>query len=217
MKSLALKVLKVPLFSGIQLQSAEFDASAVYHMAGKMMQGTVEMPANVAMKEIEDSSMVGGEEGMREEAVKAATDALRCWKGWPKEPPLQAEFDSSLAASEVPGGDLEIATSYLATVPARTTRERLQVKPGVVRLANFGHVFSVARGDSSQVFPQKVLLDTGAQPVMLGKLLAQSLGLTASNLDPCPFTIATSLGARCRGERITLREYTGCLATIVEG
>ena len=45
-----------------------------------------------------------------------------------------------------------------------------------------------------KVFPQKVLLDTGAQPVMLGKLLAESLGLVASDLDPCPFTIATSLG-----------------------
>jgi len=39
-----------------------------------------------------------------------------------------------------------------------------------------------------------VLLDIGAQPVMLGKLLAQSLGLLSCNLDPCPVTIATSLG-----------------------
>ena len=64
----------------------------------------------------------------------------------------------------------------------------------MVRLANFGHIFFVARGDSFQVLPHKVLLDTGVQPMMLGKLLAQSLGLSASNLDPCPFTIATSLG-----------------------
>jgi hypothetical protein len=95
---------------------------------------------------------------------------------------------------EIPKTDVEVATSYLATVPAMTTWERLQVKPGVVHLANFGHLFFVARGDSSRMFPQKVLLDTGAQLVMLGKFLAQSLGLVASDLDPCPFTIATSLG-----------------------
>src|SRR6478672_1209406 len=52
-KSLALKVLEIPLFSGVQLQRQDFDASAVYHMAGKMMHRTVQMPANVAMREVE--------------------------------------------------------------------------------------------------------------------------------------------------------------------
>ena len=64
----------------------------------------------------------------------------------------------------------------------------------MVRLANSRHVFSVARGATSEVFPQKVLLDTRAQPVMLGRLLAESLGIKEEDLDPCPFTIATSLG-----------------------
>ena len=194
-KSLAFKLLEVPLFSGVQLQRENFDSAAVYHMAGKMMQGIVQMPANVAMKEMEESSLADGEEGTMKDAAEAAADALRCWKGWPKKSPSQAEFNSSLNSSgEAIENDVEVSTSYLATIPARATRERLQVKPGVVRLANSSHVFSVARGDTSQVFPQKVLLDTGAQPVMLGKLLAQSLGLLSSDLDPCPFTIATSLG-----------------------
>ncbi len=39
-----------------------------------------------------------------------------------------------------------------------------------------------------------MLLDTGAQPVMLRRSLAESLGLNAKDLYPCPFTIATSLG-----------------------
>ena len=63
-----------------------------------------------------------------------------------------------------------------------------------MRLSNVNKVFSVAQDCSSSVFPQKVLLDTGAQPVMLGRSLAESLGLNAKDLDPCPFTIATSLG-----------------------
>ena len=38
-KSLALKALQVPLFSGDQLQYPEFDPATVYLMAGKIMQG----------------------------------------------------------------------------------------------------------------------------------------------------------------------------------
>ena len=68
------------------------------------------------------------------------------------------------------------------------------MKPGLAKLANSSHVFSVVRGNGSRVYPQKVLLDTGAQPIMFGKNLAESLGIKAEDLDPCPFTIATSLG-----------------------
>ena len=87
-----------------------------------------------------------------------------------------------------------MATVYLAAVPARLTRERHQVKLGVVRLVNEGQTFSVTRGDSSCAYPKRVLLDTGAQPVMLGRRLANELGFVPHDLDPCPFTIATSLG-----------------------
>ena len=52
----------------------------------------------------------------------------------------------------------------------------------------------MSRGDSSKVYPKRVLMDTGVQPVMLGQRLANELGLVAHNLDLCPFTIATSLG-----------------------
>jgi hypothetical protein len=49
----------------------------------------------------------------------------------------------------------ELATSYLASDPTRVASKWLQVKHGVVHLANIGHVFSVARGDSLRVFLQK--------------------------------------------------------------
>ena len=196
-KGLALKLLEIPLFSGVQLQRTDFDVAAVYHMAGKMMQGKVHMPANVAMKEVEKSLVVDDEQSMQIAAAKEAADALRHWKGWKKDPPLPVEFDSGPQLDVNDHGSvgaMEIASSYLANVPARAARERLQVKPGVIKLANIGHVFSVATSDSSVVFPQKVLLDTGAQPIMLGKNLAERLKIKAEDLDPCPFTIATSLG-----------------------
>ena len=52
----------------------------------------------------------------------------------------------------------------------------------------------MARGNGSMVYPQKVLLDTLAQSILLKKNLAENLGSKAKDLDPCPFTIATSLG-----------------------
>ena len=196
-KKLALKVLEIPLFSGMQVQSSNFDAATVYYMAGKIMQGKVQLPANVAMKNTEESIVTEDIEGKKKQAASEAVDALGRWKDWKKEPPLAVEFESGLHLNENHldlEDDMKVATSYLANIPARATRERLQMKPGVVKLANSGRVFSVARGNGSKVYPQKVLLDTGAQPIMLGKNLAESLDIKAEDLDSCPFTIATSLG-----------------------
>jgi hypothetical protein len=39
-----------------------------------------------------------------------------------------------------------------------------------------------------------VLLDSGAQPLMLGKATCIGLGIRRSELEPCPFLIQTSLG-----------------------
>jgi hypothetical protein len=42
--------------------------------------------------------------------------------------------------------------------------------------------------------PDRVLLDSGAQPLMLGKATCIGLGIRRSKLEPCPFQIQTSLG-----------------------
>ena len=60
------------------------------------MQGKAHMPANVAMKEMEESLVVDDGEGMQIAAAKEAADALRHWKGWKKDPTLPVEFDSGL-------------------------------------------------------------------------------------------------------------------------
>ena len=77
------------------------------------------------------------------------------------------------------------------------------MKPGVVRLVNEGHVFLVLQSKAPSVYPQMILMDTGAQPVMLEKRLAVELGLVASDLDSCPFMVATSLGGTEQPREIT--------------
>ncbi len=42
--------------------------------------------------------------------------------------------------------------------------------------------------------PNRVLLDSGAQPLMLGKASCIGLGIRRSKLELCPFQIQTSLG-----------------------
>lgn len=42
--------------------------------------------------------------------------------------------------------------------------------------------------------PARVLLDSSARPLMLGKATCISLGIRRSELEPCPFHIQTSLG-----------------------
>ena len=58
-----------------------------------MSQGTMQIPANAAMKETEELSMVDVEEGIKHEAFRGAVDALRRWKDWENEPPAQAQFN----------------------------------------------------------------------------------------------------------------------------
>ena len=157
LKSLALKVLQVPLFSGAQLQYPEFDPTVVYLMAGKIMQGKAVIPAHASTEAMQaekgDSlSLVVDEDGTRVQAAKAAEKALRLWKGWKKDSSTsQALYhDSAAFSSEHPlcsSNESDVATVYLAGVPARSARERHQVKPGVVRLVNEGQTFSVTRGD----------------------------------------------------------------------
>ena len=156
----------------------------------------------------DSSSLAVDEDGTRVQAAKAAEEALRQWKGWKKDSSTsQALYHDNAAFSfehplcSTSGSD--VATVYLAGVPARSARERHQVKPGVVRLVNEGQTFSVTRGDTSRAYLKRVLLDTGAQLVMLGKRLANELDLVPHDLDPCPFTIVTSLGGIEQPTRLT--------------
>ena len=67
---------------------------------------------------------------------------------------------------------------------------------GVVHMVNDSDILVVSRagGNPIRVAPQCVMMDSGAQSVMIGKKLAQELRLTAEDLVPCPFTIVTSIG-----------------------
>ena len=137
-KSLALKVLQVPLFSGAQLQYPEFDPATVYLMAGRIMQGKVGVPAGASTKVMQaenndSSSLAVDEKGTRVQATKAAGGRPCAYgKGGRRTLLLHMHWHHSTAfSSEHPlcsTSENDVASVYLAGVPARSARERHQVK-----------------------------------------------------------------------------------------
>ena len=81
-------------------------------------------------------------------------------------------------------------------VAARSAWKRGTLRPRVICLANDGRVMVVGRTDGNPTCatPLCVILDLRAQLVMIGKQLAQDLGLIVADLEPCLFTIVTSVG-----------------------
>jgi hypothetical protein len=61
-------------------------------------------------------------------------------------------------------------------------------------LDNRSGIFQLVSPMGQVYRPNRVLLDSGAQPLMLGKATCIGLGIWRSKLEPCPLQIQTSLG-----------------------
>jgi hypothetical protein len=98
------------------------------------------------------------------------------------------------------------AAARVKTVPARPAIERSSITPGVVVVDNSQGIFQLV-GPKGKVFvPRRVLLDSGAQPLMLGASAIEGLGLTKDTLEKCPWTISTSMGGTEHAIAITKGE-----------
>jgi hypothetical protein len=98
------------------------------------------------------------------------------------------------------------AAARVKTMPARPAIERSSITPGVVVVDNSQGIFQLV-GPKGKVFvPRQVLLDSGAQPLMLGASAIEGLGLTKDTLEKCPWTISTSMGGTEHATAITKGE-----------
>jgi hypothetical protein len=79
-------------------------------------------------------------------------------------------------------------------LPVRPTIDHERLTPGVCMLDNRSGIFWLVTPTGQVYRPDRVLLDSGAQPLMLGKATCIGLGIRRSELEPCPFQIQTSLG-----------------------
>ncbi|PTQ39138.1 hypothetical protein MARPO_0047s0110 [Marchantia polymorpha] len=88
----------------------------------------------------------------------------------------------------------QAAAARMESLPARLAIDRERVVPGVCMVDNRSGVIRLVSAIGQVYVPTRVLLDSGAQPLMLGKIACISLGVRRSELEPCPFQIQTSLG-----------------------
>jgi hypothetical protein len=83
----------------------------------------------------------------------------------------------------------QVATTKMDALPARPTIDRERLTLGVCMLDNRSGIFRLVSPMGQVYRPDRVLLDSGAQPLMLGKVACISLGIRRSELEPCPFQI----------------------------
>jgi hypothetical protein len=78
------------------------------------------------------------------------------------------------------------AAARVKTMPTRPAIDRSSITPGVVVVDNSQGIFHFV-GPKGKVFvPRRVLLDLGAQSLMLGASAIEGLGLTKDTLEKCP-------------------------------
>jgi hypothetical protein len=104
--------------------------------------------------------------------------------------------------------ELLVAAARVKIMPARPAIERSSISPRVVVVDNSQGIFQLV-GPKGKVFiPRRVLLDSGAQPLMLGASAVVGLELTKDTLEECPWTISTAMGGMERATGITKAELS---------
>jgi hypothetical protein len=88
----------------------------------------------------------------------------------------------------------QVVAAKMDALPARPTIDQERLTLSVCMLDNQSGIFRLVNPTGQVYRPDRVLLDCGAQPLMLGKAACIGLGIRRSELEPCPFQIQTSLG-----------------------
>jgi hypothetical protein len=81
----------------------------------------------------------------------------------------------------------QVTTTKMDTLPTRPAIDRERLTPSVCMLDNRNGIFRLVSRTSQVYRPNRVLLDSGAQPLMLGKATCIGLGIRRSKLESCPF------------------------------
>jgi hypothetical protein len=184
--TLASKVLDTPLFTAIEWSSSNIQSAKGFHLAGRILErNTPPASLTVAIATVDLSTTEDHEEAGRWRTRLAAEAITFCDAHASDGHEPTTSYDSSVS----------VGTSYLSDVAARSVRERRDIRPGVVRMVNDSGILVVSQaGDNAiRVALKCVMMDLGAQPIMIGKKLAHGLQLTADDLAPCMFTIVTSI------------------------
>ena len=186
-QTLASKVLHTHLFTTIDWLSPEFQPAKVFHLTGRILEGKASLSSMIVAQTTTDILTSEDPEDVAKRQARLAAETI-------------ASFDAHTSDDRAPTTSYDLAVSagaaYLSDVAARPAHKHRGIRSGVVCMVNDTGILVVSRtgGNATRVAPRCVMMDSGTQPVMIGKKLAQELGLAAENLAPCPLTIVTSVG-----------------------
>ena len=185
--TLVSKVLHTFLFIAMEWSSSDIQPARIFHLASRILEGKTP-PSSLTVAQATADLLT------TEDPVEAANRRARLVVE------AIASFDAHALDGQDPTSSYDspafASATYLSDVAARFARERRGIRLGVVRMVNDFGILMVSRdgGDPIRVAPKCVMMDSGAQPVIIGKKITQELRLTADDLAPCPFTNVTSIG-----------------------
>jgi hypothetical protein len=81
----------------------------------------------------------------------------------------------------------QVAVAKMDALPTQPAIDHERLTPSVCMLDNQSGIFWLVSPTSQMYRPDRVLLDSGAQPLMLGKAICIGLGIRRLKLESCPF------------------------------
>jgi len=96
-----------------------------------------------------------------------------------------------------------VAMAKFHDLPTWPIIDRTIIILGVLVLHNEERVVQLRGTLAWRYRPLTVLLDSGAQPLTLGKVIVDGFGLTNVDIDPCPYHILRSMGGTEKAWKLT--------------
>ena len=141
---------------------ARVPIAKVFHLVGRILEEKTSSPSlTVAQATTDILAFEDPEEVAKRQARLAAKTIASFDAHTSDDKVLTMSYDSPESAG----------ITYLCDVAARPVRERRGIQPGVGRMVNDIGILMVnqTRGNATRIAPCCVMMDSGAQPVMIGK------------------------------------------------
>jgi hypothetical protein len=187
-------MVRIPSAKIVQGGAEPVEAPGVVNeAAAKVCQAPLFSAAMVSRADFSPAAVFKMVATMCERESSTATNAIK----------TEVQLEPMVDSDEDTVQELLAAATSVKTIPTRPTIERSSISPGVVVVDNSQGIFQLV-GPKRKVFvPRRVLLDSRAQPLMLGASAVVKLELTKDTLEECPWTISTFMGGTERATGIT--------------
>ncbi len=108
--------------------------------------------------------------------------------------------------SKVQPKSWHVVMAKLHDLSTQLTIDQANVILRVVVVHNAKGMVQLKGASTRQYHPLKILLDSNVQPLMLGKVTIDGLGLIDANFDPFPYHILTSMSGSKKARRLTKQD-----------